>query len=61
MGALILFFGNSDYIMGFRGDLDLIPFLIAFVGLNGLMEIVTTAVIAPPVAMAVHKAIRKIK
>ena len=61
MGALILFFGNSDYIMGFRGDLDLIPFLVAFVGLNGLMEIVTTAVIAPPVAMAVHKAIRKIK
>ncbi len=61
MGALILFFGNSDYIMGFRGDLDLFPFLIAFVGVNGLMEIVTTAVIAPPVAMAIHKAIRKIK
>lgn len=59
MGALILFFGKSDYIMGFRGDLSLIAFLIAFIGLNGVMEIVTTTVIAPPVALAVKKATKK--
>ena len=36
-------------------------FLIAFVGLNGVMEIVTTTLIAPPVALAVEKAVRKFK
>lgn len=61
VGLLILFFGNSEYIMSFRGEMTLISFLVAFIGLNGLMEIVTTAIIAPPVAMAIHKAIRKIK
>ena len=61
MGLLILFFGKSDYIMGFRGDLSLIAFLAAFIGLNGVMEVVTTTIIAPPVASVIHKAIRKIK
>lgn len=61
MTLLILFFGKSDYIMSFRGDLNLIAFLAAFIGLNGIMEVVTTTVIAPPVASVIHKAIRKIK
>ena len=61
MTLLILFFGKSDYIMGFRGDLNLVAFLAAFIGLNGVMEIVTTTIIAPPVASVIHKAIKKIK
>lgn len=61
MTLLLLFFGKSDYIMGFRGDLSIIAFLVAFVGINGVMEVVTTTIVAPPVAMAIHKAITKIK
>lgn len=61
MSLLIIFFGKSDYIMGFRGDLSLIAFLVAFVGFNGVMEVVTTTVIAPPVALAVEKATKKFK
>lgn len=61
MSLLMLFFGNSDYIMGLRGGADLLPFLAAFVGLNGVMEIVTTTIIAPPVASAIKKAIQKFK
>ena len=57
----MLFFGNSDYIMGIRNGAELLPFLVAFVGLNGVMEIVTTTVIAPPVASAVKKAVKKFK
>lgn len=38
MSALVFLFGNSEYIKGFQGDLDLFPFLIAFVGINGLVE-----------------------
>lgn len=60
MGMLILFFGKSDYIMSMReGTENLWAFLVAFVGLNGIMEIVTTLVIAPPVAVAVEKATKK--
>lgn len=57
MTLLMLFFGNSDYIMSMRdGTANLWAFLVAFVGLNGVMEIVTTVLIAPPVALAVEKA-----
>lgn len=62
MGMLILFFGKSDYIMSMRaGTESLWAFLVAFVGLNGVMEVVTTLVIAPPVAVAVEKATKKYK
>lgn len=60
MSLLMLFFGNSDYIMSMRaGTENLWAFLVAFVGLNGVMEVVTTTVIAPPVALAVEKATKK--
>lgn len=61
MSLLLLFFGKSDYIMGIRNGAELLPFLVAFVGLNGVMEIVTTTVIAPPVASVVKKATKKFK
>lgn len=62
MTSLIVFFGKTDFIMGMRaGTENLMAFLIAFVGLNGVMEIVTTTLIAPPVALAVEKAVRKFK
>lgn len=61
MALLIAFFGKSDFIMGFRGDMNLIAFLVAFVGVNGIMEIVSTVIIAPPVASVIHKAIKKNK
>ena len=62
MASLILFFGKSDYIMGMRaGTENIWAFMVAFVGINGVMEIVTTTLIAPPVALAVQKAVKKFK
>lgn len=62
MESLILFFGKSDYIMGMRaGTENIWAFMVAFVGINGVMEIVTTTLIAPPVALAVQKAVKKFK
>ena len=61
MSLLMIFFGESDYIMGIRNGAELLPFLVAFVGLNGVMEIVTTTVVAPPVASAIKKATQKYK
>ena len=59
MGSLVLFFGKSEFIMGLRGGLKLIPFVIAFVGINGLLEIILTGIVAPPLAIAMKKAIKK--
>ena len=62
IASLMIFFGKTDFIMGMRaGTENLMAFLIAFVGLNGVMEIVTTTLIAPPVAVAVKKAVKKFK
>ncbi len=62
MALLMLFFGNSDYIMSMRaGTENLWAFLVAFVGLNGVMEVVSTVLIAPPVALAVETATKKFK
>lgn len=61
MSLLILFFGKSDYIMGLRDGRGLMSFLVWFVGLNGLMEIVTTVLVAPPVTVAMEKALKKFR
>lgn len=62
VASLILLFGKTDYIMGMRaGTENIWAFLIAFVGLNGLLEIIGTTIISPPVALAVQKAVKKFK
>ena len=61
MSLLLLFFGNSDYIMGIRGGANIGAFLLAFIGINGIMEILTTTIIAPPVVSAIKKATKKFK
>ena len=52
MSVLMLLFGKTDFIMGFRGEMKLMPFLIAFVGINGLVEMIIAAVIGTAVSAA---------
>ena len=62
MLSLILLFGKTEFVMGLRaGTENIWAFIIAFVGLNGLLEIVGTTLISPPVAVAVQKAVKKFK
>lgn len=62
MTCLILLFGKTDFVMGLRaGTENIWAFMIAFVGINGLLEIVGTTLISPPVALAVQKAVKKFK
>ncbi len=62
IASIMIFFSKSDVIISMReGSENLILFLIAFVGLNGLLEIIATTLIAPPVSLAVEKAIKKFK
>ncbi len=52
MTTLILLFGNTDYIKGFQGDMSLIPFILAFVGLNGVVEAITTMILGGAISRA---------
>lgn len=62
IGSLILFFGKTDFVMGLReGSENIWAFVIAFVGINGLLEIIGTTLIAPPASLAVQKAVKKFK
>lgn len=59
MSTLFLLFGKSDYIMGMRGDMKLLNFAVAFVGLNGAVEAVVCAILGTVVGTAVYKILDK--
>ena len=52
MGLLILFFWNTEYIQGFAAGKDALPFVLAFVGINGLLEIAASLVAGTAVSVA---------
>ena len=52
MGTLIAFFWKSDYIQGFAAGMNILPFVIAFVGVNGLVEVISCLVVGTAVSMA---------
>ena len=52
MSLLIMLFGNTDYIKGFQGDMSLLPFALAFVGINGLVEAIVTMILGGAISRA---------
>ena len=60
MSALVLCFWNTEYIQGFAGALGAANpfiFVILFVGINGLVEIVAGFILALPLSKALSKII----
>ena len=58
MSSLVLFFYRTDYIQGFvsaMGAANPIMFILLFVGINGLVEIICGFAVAFPVAKAISK------
>ena len=56
MTALILLFGQTDYIMGMRDGRNLIMFVCWFVGINAVFEILASTLITGAVGNALYKA-----
>ena len=56
MTVLIILFGKTDYIMGIRGDMNLIAFICAFVGINAVFEMLASTIITGAVGNALYKA-----
>lgn len=55
MTALMACFGNTEMIQGLRGEKSLIPFMISFVGINAVVEILTATIIVGAIGFAMYK------
>ena len=56
MGALILLFGNTEYMQGLIGGKNVILFVCGFVGINAVFEMLSSTIITGAVGLALYKA-----
>lgn len=56
MTALVVLFGNTEYIQGLMGGKNVIVFICTFVGINAVCEMIASTVITGAVGLALHKA-----
>lgn len=56
MSALVLLFGNSEYLQGLMGGQNVLVFICTFVGVNAVCEMAAATIITGAVATALHKA-----
>ena len=56
MSALILLFGNTDYMKELIAGRNILLFVVTFVGINALFEMITTTVITTAVGSALFSA-----
>ncbi len=55
IGMLFLLFGNSEFILNMRGDLAIVPFAIAFVGIQGLLEAILCGIMGTAISRALYR------
>lgn len=56
MTALVVLFGNTDYVQGLIGGRNIIVFICAFVGVNAVFEMIASTIITGLVGSALFKA-----
>ena len=56
MLSLVFLFGNTDYVQGLMKGKSVIPFIISFVGVNALVEMIVCTIITGAVGTALFKA-----
>lgn len=56
MSALILLFGNTEYVQGLIGGKNIILFVCTFVGINAVFEILASTILTGVIAIALKKA-----
>ena len=56
MSALVLFFGNTEYVQGLIGGRNIIVFVCMFVGINAVVEMITATLAVGAVGAALVKA-----
>lgn len=56
MTALVLLFGNSDYVQGLMNGQNILVFICSFVGINAVFEMLASTIITGIVGFALFKA-----
>lgn len=56
MAALVLLFGNTQYVQELMGGKNVILFICAFVGVNAVFEMIAATIITGSVGFALYKA-----
>ena len=56
MGALVLLFGNTEYVQGLIAGRNIIVFICAFVGVNAVVEMIVATLITGAVGSALFRA-----
>ena len=56
MTALVLLFGNTEYVQGLIGGRNIIVFICAFVGVNAVFEMIASTIITGLVGTGLYKA-----
>lgn len=56
MTALVLLFGNTEYVQGLIGGRSIIVFICAFVGVNAVFEMIASTLITSLVGTGLYKA-----
>lgn len=56
MSALIILFGNTEYMRQLMGEKNVIVFVCSFVGINAVVEMAASAIITGAVGSALYKA-----
>ncbi len=56
MTSLVWIFGNTEYMRGSMAGRGLLAYIVASVGVNGLVEMVVSTVLTAAVGTALHKA-----
>lgn len=60
MGTLMICFWNTEYIQSMNtANMKVLPFVVAFVGLNGLLEWPFTCIAGGIISKAVYKVVKK--
>lgn len=60
MGTLLMFFWNTEYVQGINqtlGNLNPLLFVLAFVGINGAFEMISSCIVGGIVSKAVSRAL----
>lgn len=58
MGALMILFGRTEYIRGFMGNMNVMHFIIVFIGIQGLVEAVVSFICATVITRALYPVVR---
>ena len=56
MSALVLLFGGTDYVRGLMDGRNVLAFVVAFVGVNALVEMASSTLITGVVGAALYRA-----